>query len=349
LKKFFCSAAIWAGGHVSCIRKHENFIANKKTLNMKRTFLAILLAGGTMTMFAQNTQSGTTGTTGSAGTTGNQTGTTQGTTTGSPNTTQQSAGVTGDATTTTGDHVTNMSSTTNGTTGNQTGTMNNGTTGTMNQGSNINTWNGVSNNSTSWTPDSDPAWGWNNYGVWNGSANWNANSNNPSGNTGVSGTTGMDQQNMNNNMNTGNTNWNNQSNMSNDAFMSSTGSYSAYGTAVPYLPANVQTRFGQDYPTGANNQYKWNQYGEWYHSHYMNNGRLTQYFYDSRGSGYSLALPKLQTYVPENIVTSALNKYGSNLYSISTVKTNTGNDTYMIGLLNRGQLPCTTLMKTVLL
>jgi hypothetical protein len=262
---------------------------------MKKTFLAMLLAGGTMTMFAQNTQTGTTG---------NQTGTT----TGSPNTTQQSAGVTGDPTTTTGEHVSNM---------NNSAMAGQNNTGTLNNGSNINTWNGVTINSTSWTPDSDPSWGWNNYGVWGGSANLNANANNPSG---VSGSVSMD-----NNMNT-------------DASMSSTGAYSAYGTAVPYLPANIQTRFSQDFPAGVNNQYSWNQYGDWYHTHHMSNGRLTQYFYDARGNGYSLALPKLHSYVPENIIASALNKYGSNLYSIAMVKTNTGNDTYMIGLLNRGQL-----------
>ena len=269
---------------------------------MKKTFLAMLLAGGTMTMFAQNTQ------------TGNQ----PDPSTSSPNTTQQSAGVTGDPNSTTQNNVSNM----NNSAANQ--TTNNGT---MNNGGTINTWNGVSTNSTSWTPDRDPSWGWNSYGVWNGSANWNANSNNP--NAGVNGSVSM---------NNGTGTLNSQGSMNTDASMSSAGSYSAYGTEIPYLPANVQTRFSQDYPTGANNQYKWNQYGDWYHTHYMNNGRLTQYFYDQRGSGYSLALPVLQTYVPENIVASALNKYGSNLYSISMVKTNTGNDTYVVGLLDRGQI-----------
>jgi hypothetical protein len=70
----------------------------------------------------------------------------------------------------------------------------------------------------------------------------------------------------------------------------------------------------------------------------MNNGRLIQYFYDQRGSGYSLALPVLQSYVPENIVNSALQKYGSSLYSISMVKTNGGNEAYQVGLLQRGQM-----------
>jgi len=124
-----------------------------------------------------------------------------------------------------------------------------------------------------------------------------------------------------------------------NANMSSTGNYSAYsGTAVANLPANIQSHFGQDYPAGVNNQYTWNQYGDWFHTYYMGNGRLTQYFYDQRGNGYSLVLPVLETYVPENIVTSALQKYGSSLYSIAMVKTNSGNNAYQIGLLQRGQM-----------
>lgn len=250
---------------------------------MKKTLLAMLLAGGSMSLFAQTNPTTNTPT---------QEPTTSQPTTTQPTTTQPS---------------TDPSM--------QTNTMQNNTM--TNTNSNINTWNGVSVNSTSWAPEKDPSWNWNNYGVWNSSANWNANPNSPTGNTAAN------------------------SNMNADGTMSSTGNYSAYGgTAVPYLPANVQFRFNQDFPTTANTPFSWNQYGEWFHTYHMNNGRLTQYFYDSRGNGYALALPVLHSYVPENIVANALNKYGSSLYSISTVKTN-GNDstgTYQIGLLDRGQL-----------
>lgn len=206
------------------------------------------------------------------------------------------------------------------------------TANTMNQNaSNINTWNGVQTSSTSWAPDRDPQWTWNNYGVWNSSANWNANSNA----TSVYGTNNMDRSTANN----GNRDHSTMpANMHTDELMNSAGEYKAYGTTIPYLPQNVQLRFNQDYPGSTGNTYTWNQYGDWYHTYQMNNGRLTQYFIDQRGASYSLALPVLQTYVPENIVTSALSKYGSNLYSIAMVKTNTGNDTYAVGLLDRGQI-----------
>ena len=249
--------------------------------------MAMLLVGGTMSVFAQNTQ--TTPTT-------NQSTNTSTTTP----TTQQTTGTTGDPTSTTGGNVSNMS---------------NMASDTVKPGapSTTGNWNGVSA-STSWTPETPPAYSWNNYGNW---------------------------QNMGSVYPTGNRNANNMNNTAsaNNGTMSSTGSYSAYGgTAVSNLPANVQMRFNQDFPTGANNQYSWNQYGDWFHTHYVNNGRLWQYFYSTRGDGYALVLPVVHTYVPENIINSAIQKYGSSLYSIGMVKTNSGADAYQIGLIQGGQL-----------
>lgn len=125
--------------------------------------------------------------------------------------------------------------------------------------------------------------------------------------------------------------------------MTSNGSYNASsyntysGTSVASLPANVQMSFGKDFPTAAGNQYSWNQYGDWFSTYYTSKGRLTQYFYDQRGNGYSLSLPVIQTYVPEDIIDKALQKYGAHLYSISMVKTAEGKDAYQLGLIDRGQ------------
>jgi len=294
---------------------------------MKKTFLAMLLVGGTMTMFAQNTQTGSTTTQGNNASTNNSS-TTNSSTTNSSTTNDSTMGNTNNSNTTTNGAVNGTNTTTNGTLNNGSatngtttngtttnGTMNNGTTtnGTVNGSATANgSWNGVSA-STSWTPETAPTYGWNSYGNWQNSGSVYA---------------------------TGN---NNNSSMNNAASangsMNSSGSYSAYGgTAVANLPANVQTRFGQDFPAGANNQYSWNQYGDWFHTHYISGGRLWQYFYSQRGDGYALVLPVIQTYVPENIISSAIQKYGSSLYSIAMVKTNNGNNAYQIGLLQGGQM-----------
>lgn len=265
---------------------------------MKKTFLAMLLLGGTVSMFAQNTQP-TTPTQGNNPTTNPPT-TTQPTTT-QPTTTSPTSTMSGNTTTTNQ----NLNNATNPSTNNN---MNNANATNANSN-----WNGVSA-STSWTPETPPAYSWNSYSVWP-----NSGSLYPSTTAGgfpiVNTTTDA------------------------SASMSSTGTYSAYaGTPVSALPANVQMRFSQDFPAGAGNSYTWNQYGDWFHTYYTKDGRLWQYYYTQRGDGYALALPVIETYVPENIINSALQKYGSSLYSIGMVKTNSGNNAYQIGLIQKGQL-----------
>lgn len=160
-----------------------------------------------------------------------------------------------------------------------------------------------------WAPGTSPYWGWNSYGIWDPSINANVTANN--------GTMATTDANGN---------------------LSSTGSYHAYGTSVAALPPNVQMRFDKEFPNTTGTAYSWNQYGDWFQTHYMANGRLTQYYYDTRGNGYSLSLPVIQTYVPEEIIDKALQKYGANLYSVSMVKTAEGKDAYQLGLIDRGQM-----------
>lgn len=195
----------------------------------------------------------------------------------------------------------------------QNNTMNT-TNATMNNTTSNNaSWNG----STSWTPETTPYWGWNSYGVWYGNQ---ANMNNGTMNNGA----------MNNGMN--------NTDVNASGSLNSTNNSAAYGVAVTGLPANVQMRFNQDFPAGVNNTYNWSQYGDWFNTYYLGNGRLTQYFYDTRGNGYSLALPVIQSYVPEDIIEKALNKYGTNLYSIGMVKTADSSHAYQVGLIRNGQM-----------
>jgi hypothetical protein len=63
-----------------------------------------------------------------------------------------------------------------------------------------------------------------------------------------------------------------------------------------------------------------------------------QYFYNQKGDGYALALPVIQTYVPEDIIDKALNKYGATLYSISMVRAVDTGNVYQLGIIERGQL-----------
>lgn len=244
---------------------------------MKRTFLAVMMAGSTVALFAQTTP-------------------VTPATPASPATTPAAAlPAANNVTNSTSDPVKNV---TNG----QPATYNGSTAHPP---------------STSWDAGTSPYWGWNGYGIWNNDAakaqpvNYNAPANSSTGGNSASSGTAM----------------------------SSDNSYSAYaGTAVTSLPYHVQANFVKDYQNPDNRQYAWNQYGDWFSTQYTAKGRLTQYFYDQRGRGYSLSLPVIQTYVPEEIVDKALQKYGAHLYSIGMVKAADGSSAYRVGLIDRGRL-----------
>ena len=249
--------------------------------NMKRTFLAMVMAGSSIAMFAQTTPVNPA----------------------NPTTpTSPSTPVTTSPTTSS---VTSTPITTNSVTNSTTDPMNTTTNQQVNVTTNTSNWNNAASNatypqSTSWMPGTSPYWGWNSYSIWDNS--------NAAATSGTATTNGS-------------------------ATTSGTS-----GTAVTSLPYFVQTNFGKEYPNPSNNQYTWNQYGDWFSTYYTGKGRLTQYFYGQRGNGYSLSLPVVQTYVPEEVIDKALQKYGAHLYSIGMVKTADGNNSYQIGLLNHGQL-----------
>jgi hypothetical protein len=109
------------------------------------------------------------------------------------------------------------------------------------------------------------------------------------------------------------------------------------GTPNAVIPYNVQMNYGKEFPMAASGGGTWTQYGDWFYTTYMTGGRHTQIFYNNRGSGYSLALPVLNTYVPEYVVNGAIQKYGLNLYSITTIKAADGTNAYQFNLIDRGQ------------
>lgn len=265
---------------------------------MKKTLVALMLTGSSMALFAQTPTTTPTSPTSPTNPT---------TTPTSTPTTTPTTGTMGSTTnnSTTGSTSDPMNTTTNSSMNN--GSMNNGTMGTTGSSASTVTWNTTTPMNSSWS----------NYGIWNGVS---ATSNGAMNNGTMNNTTAEGTMNA------------------TSAGMSSTGSYNAYAATPVMAPANVQMNFSKDFPTTTGNSYSWNQYGDWFYTSYMNNGRLTQYFYNPNGNGYSLSLPVLNSYVPENIVTQALQRYGSTLYSISMVKTNDGVDAYQLGILDRGQM-----------
>lgn len=268
---------------------------------MKKTFLAVLLAGSNIGMFAQTTPTTTPTSPTTSPTTAPASPTTSptnpGTSPATPTTTLPATAPQSNPATTNGS-VTNSTSDGMNTTTNPNPAINKGTMNTTNSSPN----NGAPANL-----------GWSNYGIWNNSAAGSMNTNRPTANNSA---VGSDRT------------------ATNEANNFSTGT----GTPVTAVPYNVQTNYGKDYSAAASGSGTWNQYGDWYYTTYRNNGRYSQIMYDQRGNGYSIALPVLTTYVPENIVTMALQKYGSSLYSITMLKAADGKDAFQINVLNRGQV-----------
>jgi len=125
----------------------------------------------------------------------------------------------------------------------------------------------------------------------------------------------------------------------------STSNYNAYG-----IPNYVQMNFQTQHPNVSN--LTWDQStADWYHGYYSDatTGRYTHVYYSTdpyynvqyypeRVTGYIVALPVLETWVPDEVVTAALNQYKQNLYDISAMKGNNSQDIYVARVRDNGEL-----------
>jgi hypothetical protein len=115
---------------------------------------------------------------------------------------------------------------------------------------------------------------------------------------------------------------------------SSTGNYNAY-RPVTNVPTTTQGFLVRDYPTVTSPV--WEQAGDWYRASSLNNNRNIMYYYAPNGMGYTVALPVLQSWIPEEVVTTALNSYGNNIYAINKVRAANGKEVYQVTVLENGQ------------
>jgi hypothetical protein len=91
----------------------------------------------------------------------------------------------------------------------------------------------------------------------------------------------------------------------------------------------------------------------WTTSHLGSNNRMIHLYYPTepwylvdvpdRDYSYQVALPVMNTYVPESVITAAINKHGNNLYSITKLVGQGGHETYQIGVISNGTLTSHTM------
>lgn len=148
---------------------------------------------------------------------------------------------------------------------------------------------------------------------------------------------------MNSSTNQTNTNLNNNSTTS-QYNTTSTSNYNAYG-----IPNYVQMNFQTQHPNVSNLTWT-SPTADWYHGYYSDaNGRYTHIYYSTdpyynvqyypeRVLGYTVSLPVLQTYVPDEVITAATNMYKQNLYDITALKGKDSQQVYQVRVQDNGEL-----------
>ena len=118
----------------------------------------------------------------------------------------------------------------------------------------------------------------------------------------------------------------------------SAGSNNTYSVPEPIL-INFQTT----YP-GAT-MATWEPMSGWWSATYKDdNNRIIHVYYSTqpyylekgRDVNYNVALPVINTYVPETVITAAINSYGASLYSITTIKAINNDVVYQVCLMENG-------------
>jgi hypothetical protein len=116
----------------------------------------------------------------------------------------------------------------------------------------------------------------------------------------------------------------------------STGSYGAYGSVA--VPPTVQSTFMSQYPTAGNAMWDRDTATNMWRARYNASGRNISVYMDERGNTYTLALPLVQSLVSEDVVSSAINKFGNNVYDVLQLKTGDSQYVYQVRLIENGQV-----------
>jgi len=121
-----------------------------------------------------------------------------------------------------------------------------------------------------------------------------------------------------------------------NGMMTVTSDYNAYSSFISIPPVYMNGFVMRDYPTATD--VRWRQEGEWWHGFYMNNGVPKHVYYNDAGQNFALALPVRQSWVPDEVVTKAVELYGPVIYDISTAQGSYDQEIYTVRIIENGQL-----------
>ncbi|MBD0333830.1 MAG: hypothetical protein ICV66_14385 [Chitinophagaceae bacterium] len=106
----------------------------------------------------------------------------------------------------------------------------------------------------------------------------------------------------------------------------------AYGAKIS-TPPIVLLNFQRDYPQAAD--VIWQPIGPWWMATFNYSGKPTTIYYSQMGTAFTVALPVLYGFVPEDVISKAKQTYG-NLYSITRMKGSNNQDIYQLVTLENG-------------
>ena len=108
------------------------------------------------------------------------------------------------------------------------------------------------------------------------------------------------------------------------------------------VPTVTRANFQASYPTATTVTWTPMTNDWWYATYKTDNNRIVRVYYSTqpwymmRGESFKASLPVLNTFVPELVITNAINTYGNNLYSI-TKRLSTGNEeSYHVTVIKNG-------------
>jgi len=108
------------------------------------------------------------------------------------------------------------------------------------------------------------------------------------------------------------------------------------------VPASIRANFAANNPTTATVTWMPMTSDWWYATYKSDNNRIVRVYYNTqpwymmRGESFKASLPVLNTYVPDVVITNAINTYGNNLYSITRRLSNGSDEVYHVTVIKNG-------------
>jgi hypothetical protein len=108
------------------------------------------------------------------------------------------------------------------------------------------------------------------------------------------------------------------------------------------VPTTIRTNFQASYPTATTVTWMPMTNDWWYATYKTDSNRIVRVYYSTqpwymmRGESFKASLPVLNTFVPELVVTNAINTYGNNLYSITKRLSTSNEELYHVTVIKNG-------------